>query len=336
MSEYSAGLILSNANHKTVTAIAGTFNKPSKPLYDFLENNDISKKHLRDYVSEVFKKKKCYLCIDDTTLKKYYSQFIEGTSDQRDASSKTTGRSLCAIVGGLTDGKDFIPLDNEFWTSKEMAPDAYKTKIEIAIDLIRRTDKELYHTVLIDGLYASKQLIQWLIDQKIHFEIKFHSNRVVKLSPDDKKGIIVRELFEKRLSKGRSTKLVYWHGMQVYLTATIVYSIKRKPQIIYLISNINQSAKSHHKTYSKRWGIEKFFRTAKQYLGLSDCQSRKKVRQEGHVFAVFVAYANLVLSQKRHKLKTPEEAIKRSKVAFYQLNKKPILPLDQIFDCIEA
>ena len=62
-----------------------------------------------------------------------------------------------------------------------------------------------------------------------------------------------------------------------------------------------------------RWNIEKFFRTAKQKLGLNDCQSRKKELQEKHLLNAFFAYALLQYNRKKKKLKNVESAIKSIK-----------------------
>ena len=45
------------------------------------------------------------------------------------------------------------------------------------------------------------------------------------------------------------------------------------------------------KLYRIRWKIEMFHRTAKQYLGLSDCQMRNIESQLQHVLNVMLAYA---------------------------------------------
>jgi len=41
------------------------------------------------------------------------------------------------------------------------------------------------------------------------------------------------------------------------------------------------------------------FRTTKQHLGLQECQSTKIETQLNHAAAVFLAYAHIVIEQKR-------------------------------------
>ena len=72
-------------------------------------------------------------------------------------------------------------------------------------------------------------------------------------------------------------------------------------------------AKKHVQIYGFRWNIEKFFRTDKQYLGLTHCQLRSKNAQENHIFNVFFAYALLQFETKKFGLKNPESAAKQLK-----------------------
>ena len=56
-----------------------------------------------------------------------------------------------------------------------------------------------------------------------------------------------------------------------------------------------------------------FFRTAKQHLGLGDCQSRKLKLQKNHIINVFFAYALLQSKTIKQKLLNPETALRRFK-----------------------
>jgi len=56
------------------------------------------------------------------------------------------------------------------------------------------------------------------------------------------------------------------------------------------------------------------FRTAKQYLGLQDCQATTMQTHKNHIASVFLAYSYVILEQKRKKLKSAEEAIRALKL----------------------
>jgi hypothetical protein len=72
-----------------------------------------------------------------------------------------------------------------------------------------------------------------------------------------------------------------------------VTSVKRTTKtgrhiVVYQASNFKAFAKKHVQIYGFRSNIEKFFRTGKQYLGLTHCQLRSKNTQENHIFNVFL------------------------------------------------
>ena len=65
----------------------------------------------------------------------------------------------------------------------------------------------------------------------------------------------------------------------------------------------------HLSSYNLRWNIEKFFRTIKQYLGLSHCQSTKIKHQNAHINSVFISYALIEYMRKIKNYKCPENII---------------------------
>jgi hypothetical protein len=56
------------------------------------------------------------------------------------------------------------------------------------------------------------------------------------------------------------------------------------------------------------------FRTAKQYLGLQECQATTDQNQLNYIAAVFLAYSHVVIELKRKRLKSAEEAIRAFKL----------------------
>lgn len=90
---------------------------------------------------------------------------------------------------------------------------------------------------------------------------------------------------------------------------------------MYQVSNFKAVDKTHVKLYSYRWCIEMFFRTAKQHLGLNDCQTRTKISQENHIKHVFLAYILLQIERSNKYLKNVEEALIRVKRKNYQILK---------------
>ena len=184
--------------------------------------------------------------------------------------------------------------------------------------------------VVLDGLYAIAKFMQSLINKGISFEMRMHSNRVVTYKG---KRCQLKKLPTLALKKGRKTRSAYacWQNMKLHFT-----SVKRQNKsgdftIVYQVSNTKMLSKDHVKIYSYRWNIEKFFRTAKQHLGLNDCQSRKLQKQNGHIFNVFFAYAIAQYERVRKKLKNVETAIKSIKAYFSGKTKQAISRFREIF-----
>ncbi len=273
-STYPLALLLSSGK-KTCEGMGRLLSKSGDSIIRLLERHVTTIDQLIDFAKFIFKNKDLYLVLHDTFIEKMYSVAIEGTSDNRDHSNGTVYRSLCSIVAMITDGKSGIAIDHRLWASKEVVQISYKSKTELAQDLIESiTARIAVKLVIMDGLYATESLIQWLSSANIFFEMRFHSNRRLKSS--DGNTFVIRDCPGLKL-KGRKksvTITAYWKNISLFFTA-----VKRKAKdgyvVLYQVSNYSTSSAHHKLLYSYRWNIEMFFRTAKQYLKLQDCQSRK-------------------------------------------------------------
>jgi hypothetical protein len=110
----------------------------------------------------------------------------------------------------------------------------------------------------------------------------------------------------------RSKTMIGWiHGKKYFITAQKRALRNGDYETVYIISNNGKhSAKEVIEIYDRRWKIEKFFRTAKQSLGLQECQSRLIARFEAHIAMVCIAYVHLEEIKINQKLDSPEDALK--------------------------
>ena len=77
--------------------------------------------------------------------------------------------------------KRTIPINQDLWISHDSLQNKYKTKAQIALELISRVKKLVcIKMVIADGLYHTEQMISTLIKEKFYFEIRFHANRIVE------------------------------------------------------------------------------------------------------------------------------------------------------------
>lgn len=308
---YPISLLLSMSGRKNFESLAREIGTSGDSISRLVEHHAATTQDLINIVKKVFGRKRLYLVIDDTIILKMYSKVIQGTCDNYDSSDGKTYRSLCAVVALITDGVIAIPIDKELWISKEFNMAAYATKWQIAQQLITRLRQELpIYMLLADGLYAVYEFLIWLISQGIKFEMRFHSNRVI-----DDHGLSCQiKNSPKFVMSGKRPKRTIratWQGTIFYFTALRRVAKTGTVTIIYQISNYKASAREHTQVYGYRWNIEKFFRTAKQKLGLNDCQARRLELQENHILNVFFIYALLQIERKQARLKNVENAIKQ-------------------------
>lgn len=333
---YPLALLVSTAKRKTCEAIALAIGKSGDALLRLLNEGVATLEDLISIAKKIFVGKVLYLIIDDTIIAKIHSKMIQGTSDNYDPSNGNTYRSLCSVTAMISDGYTAIPISQKIWTAKEFAADTYKKKSELSQELITIIRSYLdVKMFLADGLYATQEMMQWLISTHLPFEMRFHSNRVIEYRG---KKIAIRDLLELKLTgkRVRRTICALWKGMSLYLTAVKRITKKGIITIVYQVSNYKASARQHAQWYGYRWKVEMFFRTSKQHLGLGDCQSRKNKSQHNHIMNVFFVYALLHVERKKLKLKNQEVTIKYLKRKSYEELLARFMRSDQIFDGAHA
>ncbi len=311
---YVIGLI-SSTYRKNCESLGRFAGVGGDKLLRILNEYPITALELAYLANQFFKNEDLYLIIDDTLIEKRHSKFIAGTSDNYDSSGNLVYRSLCAVTAMVSNGRWALPIDHRLWINKEVTgDDAYISKVDLAKNLIifvTRTIKIKY--VVLDGLYATKGLINWLNENGIKFEMRFHSNRVITIGG---KRVPMQTFLENKMrgkKRGRTVRGSWCDIPDLFFTAVKRENKNGDMQIVYQVSNYKADPRVHIRIYGYRWNIEKFFRTSKQYLGLKDCQSRKRQTQSNHIMNVFLAYALLIFECREKKLKNPEAALKQRK-----------------------
>src|SRR5215203_5341552 len=183
---YPLLLILSNHNRKTAESLARILNKSGDTLLRMLKDESIDENELIFEAQQYFGTTKVELIIDDSIIKTMYSKYIEGSGDNYDPVSRQTFRSLCTVVAMVSDGKTALPLVRKLWIKKELCHEGfYQTKVKIAQELIGRIIEKLeIKIVLMDGAYATTDMVSWCKKRSIPFEMRFHSNRRIALDQD--------------------------------------------------------------------------------------------------------------------------------------------------------
>lgn len=231
----------------------------------------------------------------------------------------------------LTDGEIAIPIDQALWVSQEFINGEKRTKSMIAKELIEKIIALTpIYGLLIDGLYTTESLMAWLIQKNIRFDGRYHSNRKVESKNEHAQVRNLKTLKVSGKSPIRSTKIM-WKKLSLYVIALFRINGAGRVIITYYVSNYKAPKTQHIFAYGVRWNIEKFFRTAKQKLGLKDCMVRNKDGQEKHITNVFFAYALLQIEKVRQKLKSVEELIKSIKSYTFEMLQRRFIPIIKNF-----
>jgi hypothetical protein len=269
--------------------------------------------------------------LDDGSIMKQYAKEIEGLSPIRDGATGRIAYGLATVVLGWSDSEGFIPFDHEFWFPRELVQDAYRSKQQIAQQLILRyKDAIKPHGIVMDGLYAQLNIIKLLNEQGITFEMKMHANRVIEFQGLKRQVQHHPQLLLMRNSRGKTISAL-WQGISLFVTVEKMKNRDGSIAYRYLMSNQDCLSRQHISMYWLRWPVEKFFRTAKQKLGFTDCQARKIELHNAHIFNVFYAYVKLQTKTTELKLDSIDILIRYLRSAKSRQIESPISSSDQIF-----
>jgi len=252
------------------------------------------KKRSLNQVSEVVKKG--ILSTDFTLIRKIYSEKIKGTTHDYDSCGKEVRKGISSGFLAWMDDEITIPFDYDRWYRKaDVTPDVYRSKVDITINLIKQASEKgvPFSTVLLDGAFATKTMIKYLIEANLQFSMRIPRNRIFTTSDGIRKQLKEHPAFRMVRNQHYVTVKGFCLGFELFITAQKRKAKNDTTEIVFIISNIDLCPKQHVDLYARRWNIEMFFRTSKQYLGLADCQSTKLDKQDIHIRLAILAYAAL-------------------------------------------
>jgi hypothetical protein len=292
-----------------------------------LHKNPIETSDIVEICKKIFVGKQIKAIADDVILFKEYAKCIEGVQMHYSPGKRIHVKAHCIVVIALSDGVTTIPVTFKLY----MAKGNYK-KTDLLIQLLSELREQIeIDMVLADGHYSTVKMLTWLVENNMNFEMRIHSNRKVTRRGEECQVRLLKNLKPKGKRSCRSI-MVVWYGLNLHLTA--IKNVKKDGSVMfkYQISNYKASANEHMMAYKKRWPIEKFFRTAKQNLGLQDCVMRKFSDHKLHIMNVFYVYMILQLEVRCSRIFSyPEEVIKHYRSKNNQYAVKRISALGRNF-----
>lgn len=317
---YSTGLILQEKQF-TINSINKLFvNEDSlrnqSSLNRFFKNSPwdekaLSIKRLRQLNNATARTKKTgFIILDDSCLPKTGSH-MEAVGSHWSASENKTvfGHNMVSLH--YTDEEKQYPLLPAIYRKREHCKkDTFKTKIDIAIELITDAVKQglvKAKTCLFDAWYLSKKLIDHIVSLGLIWITRVSSKRNFLYNQDytSIKTFITFDLKREQLTT--ETKI---NNEQRYFSYSIITTLskigkvkllfvcddpqdKTKKIICLATDKIELSDEQIIKRYLLRSTIDSFYRDAKQFLGLGGYMVRHVKGVVRHLHLVFFAYSLL-------------------------------------------
>jgi hypothetical protein len=309
--KYPSLLIMSR--EKSFEAMGRLIGKTGKTISRWLATRFAYYDAIMNIVTALyFDAKELYLIFDETLLRKLYAESIEGYGFFYETKSYRRIKAFKMLVAMLSDGKKALPFLSTFLFSKELYPDKYVSKYEYIQNIIMLILKKFPNvklTVVVDGGFCTKNLLQWCNDKNIRLETRIRCNAKVKYKGVEYPLSAIKKLKPKGHQMARTVH-VFWDGIPIFITAQRRLDKNNNETIVYQASTFYAKPSEHVKIYKFRWAIEESFRTEKQKLGLESCTARTLDAQQNHVAAVLFAYCLAQLDRKKQKLKSPDQAIR--------------------------
>jgi len=310
---YMHGLLLGEKGEKNIQDIAGNMldGRHQSSLNRFLTQHKWDVRRLNALRLQhllLSNQKGGVLIVDDTLIEKT-GEHMDGVGYLFDHCKGKNVLCHDVVSTFYQRGEQQVPLYFTPYVKEELAEQQeiwFKTKIQIALDLFRKSLMQVHPEVVVfDAWYMSKELVDFLSSRGLTWVSSAKSNRLIQV--DDT--WVSLSSFAKSLSTQvfrRINKLVGEQRFKWLFETTMVMKHvglvklvilrerKNGKTCTFLVSNnTGLDGLQVLEYYKKRWRIEVFHRDCKQHLGMGEYQVRKLDAVVIHLHLVFLAYTLL-------------------------------------------
>lgn len=313
---YVVCLILSGGR-KNCADMARSVGISPKPLYAYLSNATAHSNEIENilfaYANETrIKGIKRTLVLDPTAIIKRYASSIENLCHDRDGCTRHVERCLVPIYASIVDENVKIPLCLDFWVQQKVTgKKRYKSKVKITQALIaylKRKGLE-FDFVSLDGAFPTPDMFVFFKKNNLKFIMRIPRSRCI--TTQDGKRMQLKHCPGLKLKRNAREKT-----MQAELQGDMYFFTAHKRQckgggweVVFLVSNMDLTAKDQVAAFNLRWPMEKINRTTKQKFGSTQCQALKASKQRAHILAGFLAHSILELAQNDKKKQSVDEMV---------------------------
>lgn len=208
-----------------------------------------------------------------------------------------------------------LPLDFKIYIKEEQAGKDFKTKHELATELVEQAVKHgiPFSCVVFDTWYFNVKFVRFVEGLGKDWVTRCKSNRIVfsgrrRVSISEWARGLSKEDFERVVLKRKDgSKEVYYvysrtvrmKGFKDRLRVVVSYLEekfeKREDPYFYCTNRLDWEMRRVMRTYAKRFEIDAFYKDAKQNLGLEEYELRKIRGVSRHLHMILVAHTLLSL-----------------------------------------
>ena len=317
---YLCGLIWI-VKFRSIRTIAGQFgHRDTDGLHHFIRHTPDKTNRIRtasqDFVAGQVQGQAVRLIIDDTPCPREGKK-IDGLGWHHGAKGLIQG--LCAVTCVVRAGGQTWAWEIAEYCSRKCVPaDVFRSKVEIAVDILQRAREALGPsvTVLMDTWYACCQILNIIHNSGWIYMAAVRSNRNVII---DGRKTSVRVLAKEprhyqviRLSRKKTYRVA---KLIVTLPKVVVVALfiswHRKTPRFFISNNLGLEPGQIVRTYDERFKIEFFHKDIKQFLGFGELFVRSRHSVQTHWTLTAVAYNLVVLMSPKNESRNFRRKVER-------------------------
>jgi len=239
-----------------------------------------------------------YLCLDDVVVEKAFAKRMAWVGWTYSPSEQRHVFGFHIVLLFWCNGVWRIPVGFRLWRPQGQGVKPYKTKLELASDLVRsilRTGLR-FEYIVFDLWYNARWFTKWLDRQGIICVSTLKSNALVTYKGRTQPvGILAMGLPRRRIA-GRTWAWVGTVHLVRYGNVRLAVATNGRGDLDYIVSNdLPRQGKTLIRRKRSRWDVETCIRDTKQLAGLKACQCRVPQAMERHVALVLLTFVVLQL-----------------------------------------
>lgn len=279
-------------------------------LHHFVKNSvkkttELEKVNQEFIAKSIKRDEETILIIDDTPCPREGKK-IEGIGIHHGADGFVKG--LCAVTAIIRTSTQQFAWAVKGYYSKKSCPDNFKSKVQLASEIIDETRKHISKplTILMDAWYTCAPILGKIIEAKWTFVAAIKQNRKIF--------VFGRETRVRHLAKGRRQYKLIRHSKKRFKIAKQIVYLPKVGEVhlfickygaktnYFISNNLELSERKMVKLYSQRFMIEIFHKDIKQHLGFREIFVRSRHSVQKHWTLLAIAYNIIVLSDSgKHK-----------------------------------